>query len=160
MNKALFLDRDGILIKERGNYNYLEEHFQINEQIIPLLQHAAGKGYLLIVITNQGGVEKKIYKASDIHQIHDKIKNYFENLSIVFTDFFHCEHHNTLSQCICRKPDSLMIEKACAIYDVDPNISFMVGDKETDKQAGEKVGVTGIQINANTTISNYKQLIN
>jgi len=159
MNKALFLDRDGILIKERGDYNYLDKHFKINHKITPLLQFALKNQFLLIVITNQGGVEKGLYAHKEIEIMHEKISNYFLPLGIMFTDFFHCEHHDSLSSCICRKPSSLMIEKACAVYNINPKASYMIGDKETDKKVGERVGAKGIQIRANTTVNNYHKII-
>ncbi len=150
MNKALFLDRDGVLIKERGDYNFLDEHFILNENIIPLLQLAQKKNYLLIVITNQGGIAKGLYDHKHVKKMHGHISEALKKHKIEILDYFYCPHHSTIEKCLCRKPNSLMLEKATAIHNIDRSKSIMIGDRITDKQAAEKIGIRGVEFKANT----------
>ncbi|HLG33802.1 MAG TPA: HAD-IIIA family hydrolase, partial [Bacteroidia bacterium] len=73
MNKAVFLDRDGVLIRERGDYNYLPEHFIINDGVAEALRMLQQKKFLLVVVSNQSGVAKGIYSHEVIQSFHDKL---------------------------------------------------------------------------------------
>ena len=157
MNKALFLDRDGVLnfgIKGSG-YTYLVEDFFLLEHSIPTLKKYQSKGYLLIVITNQGGISKGIYNKKDVENIHSEMIQTFLKNGVQIDDIYFCPHHNKIENCLCRKPKSIMLEKAIAKYDIDVTNSFMVGDSITDIQAAENVGLKGILINENEPLSNY-----
>ena len=154
-NKALFLDRDGVIINERGDYNYLPKHAIINETIVPLLKEAQEHNYLLIVITNQGGISKGLYTNKEVEKIHKIIEQKLGEVSIVIHEFFYCPHHDSIEKCICRKPNSQLLEKAISIYNIDPIQSFMIGDKETDVQAAQKLGIKGIRIQPNSTINGF-----
>jgi D-glycero-D-manno-heptose 1,7-bisphosphate phosphatase len=158
MNKAIFLDRDGILIKERGDYNYRDEHLEIVEGIAEALFELQKKGYLFIVITNQGGIGKGMYTNKRVKEIHAQLKAFFSSYRVIIKDFFYCPHHPQSSHCICRKPDSLMLEKAMALYNIDAAQSYFVGDNERDKLAGEKAGIKSILIPSNADLREYMTL--
>lgn len=150
-NKALFLDRDGVLIEETGGYNYRMDQVKMIEAIYPLLQHAQKKGYLFIMITNQGGIDKKMFGHADVHRINDFILAELEKNAIHIKSIYYCPHHSEVSLCICRKPNSGMLEKALAKYDIDATKSYMIGDHERDILAAEKAGVKGIKVEPNQT---------
>ena len=78
--------------------------------------------------------------------------NEFTKNTISISEIYYCIHHPDVSACICRKPDSLFVEKALARFDIDPQKSYFIGDKERDVEAGEKAGVTGILIEANVSL--------
>ena len=63
--KALFLDRDGIINRERGDYTWLPEQFVFTENLFPFLKKMMAEGYVVVVITNQGGIAKEIYEKGD-----------------------------------------------------------------------------------------------
>src|SRR5947207_2404122 len=113
MNKAIFLDRDGVINKERGDYNYLLEDFILNDIAEPLLEFQK-RGYLLIVISNQSGIGKGLYTHEQVDYLHLHLQRVLKNKGITLTEIYYCPHHPTTSNCLCRKPDSLLLEKAIA----------------------------------------------
>jgi D-glycero-D-manno-heptose 1,7-bisphosphate phosphatase len=151
MNKAIFLDRDGVINVERG-YTHKIEDFVILPDVVEHLQLFLKKGYLLIVVTNQSGVAKNLYTQEDVETVHSFLTNELTKSNIHLSEIYYCIHHPDVSKCICRKPDSLFVEKALARFNIDPALSFFIGDKERDIQAAEKAGVQGILIPANTPL--------
>ena len=151
MKKAVFLDRDGVINVERG-YTHRLEDFVILPDLIEVLQLLQNNGYLLIVVSNQSGIAKGLYKQSDVETIHQFMLNEFTKSGIRLSEIYYCVHHPDVSRCICRKPDSLFIEKALARFDIDAKQSYFIGDKERDVEAGEKAGVKGILIEANISL--------
>ncbi len=149
MKKGLLLDRDGILIKERGEYNYLHEHFIPLKENIPFLKEMQQQGYLLMVVTNQGGIAKGLYTHEDLHLFHQMMINYFHKKGIEFSKIYYCPHHPDISACLCRKPGHLLIQKAISEFNLSPQESIMIGDKPTDIIAAENAGVKGLLVEPN-----------
>lgn len=147
--KAAFLDRDGIINVERGDYTWLVEHFKFTHGLFPFLRNLREKGYELIVITNQGGINKGLYEKEDVEYLHEYMKKELEKEGIDLLDVYYCPHHDKFQKCLCRKPGSQMIEKAIAVHGIDPASSFMIGDKQRDADAGERAGVKGIVVEPN-----------
>src|SRR5829696_1830100 len=110
MTRAAFLDRDGVLIKERGDYNYLPEHFIINDGVTQALKYLQEKNYLLIVISNQSGVAKNVYSIETIEQFHQKMIDKLSEGGIKFSEIYYCPHHPEAGLCLCRKPLALLFE--------------------------------------------------
>lgn len=158
MNKAVFLDRDGVINFERG-YTYRLEDFKILPGVFDSLRAFQTAGFLLVVVSNQSGIAKGLYKQSDVEQLHAFLKDECKREGIVFSEIYYCVHHPDVSACICRKPDSLFVEKALARFDIDPAKSFFIGDKERDVAAAEKAGVKGILIEANTSLKHLHSFI-
>lgn len=159
MNKAIFLDRDGVINKERGFTHRLED-FEILPGLIDALKLFKQKGYLLIVVSNQSGVAQNLYKQEEVEVLHKFMSAEFTKNEIKIEEIYYCIHHPTVSNCICRKPDSLFIEKSLARFSIDPSTSFFIGDKDRDIEAAQKAGVTGILIQANTPLLTIMNQIN
>jgi D-glycero-D-manno-heptose 1,7-bisphosphate phosphatase len=151
MNKAVFLDRDGVINVERG-YTHRIEDFVILPDLVEHLQLFLEKGYLIIVVSNQSGVAKKLYTQEDVEVIHSFLTNELTKSNIQLSEIYYCIHHPDVSKCICRKPDSLFVEKALARFNIDPAASYFIGDKDRDIEAAEKAGVKGILIEANSPL--------
>jgi D-glycero-D-manno-heptose 1,7-bisphosphate phosphatase len=151
MNKAVFLDRDGVINVERG-YTHRLEDFTILPDLIEVLQLLQKKNYLLIVISNQSGIAKGLYKQSEVEVLHKYMIDEFAKNGITLSEIYYCIHHPDISNCICRKPDSLFVEKALARFNIDASKSYFIGDKERDTEAAEKGGVKGILIEANISL--------
>lgn len=149
MNKAVFLDRDGVLIRERGDYNYLPEHFIINDGVVEALQILQQKNFLLIVVSNQSGVAKGIYTNEAVQQFHDKLSAELKMDGIIFSEMYFCPHHPDVSLCLCRKPLSLMLEKALARFQINPAESILIGDAQRDIDAAQSAGVKSFLIKPN-----------
>ena len=155
MNKAILLDRDGVVIQERGAYNYLPEHVSIVEGIEKFMQTYRDKGFEFIIISNQGGIERGYYEHSHVKELHRIIAGHLASYGIFFRDWFYCPHHDKVSKCLCRKPGSLMIEKALAKHRLDLKNSLFIGDKDTDVEAGKKAGVHTLRITPNDDLNKY-----
>ena len=155
MNKAILLDRDGVIIRERGDYTFRPDDVFFNDDIVDALKIFRDKGFLLIIISNQGGIGKGLYSTGDASNIHKIIRQFFKSYQVTITDILFCPHHPSTSLCICRKPDSLLIEKALAMYHIDPEKSFFIGDSERDSEAALKAGIKAIKINPNDDLHLY-----
>ena len=149
MNKCIFLDRDGVINRERGDYTYRIEDFNINEGVLESIQILKESGYLLIVITNQAGISRNIYTREQMDLCHEYMK---KELNYLLDDIFYCPYHPTVSNSLSRKPDSLMLEKAMAKYDLDPAYCWMIGDAERDVVAAHTRGIKTIKIGRPTEI--------
>ena len=153
MNKAIFLDRDGVINRKgKSYYIFREEEFTFNKGVTEALRYFSDKGYLLIVITNQGGIAKGIYNKAQLEKLHKFMKDKFEKANVYLTDIFYCPHHPDISACECRKPGSLLFEKAIKKHSIDVRKSFMIGDSEIDIIAAQKVGIKAIRIPVNGNI--------
>jgi D-glycero-D-manno-heptose 1,7-bisphosphate phosphatase len=143
MQKAIFLDRDGIINVERGDYVWLLEDFKIVPGIIEVLSELKKHGFLLVVVTNQAGIAKGVYTKEQMQACHD----YFQKESGGLIDhFYYAAGHPSVSESLMRKPDSLMWEKAMAKFSIDPAKSWMVGDKERDLLPAKKFGIKTIRV--------------
>jgi len=160
MKKALFLDRDGV-INHNGNHYYVYriEDFQFIPGIFDVVKEFQNKNYLVIVITNQSGIAKGEYSPKHVKKVHDYMVNKFSLHGISITNIYYCPHHPSKSNCLCRKPDSLMLEKAIARYKLNPGYSFLIGDSERDIQAAKKAGVKGILVKKNIPLEENKDIL-
>ena len=150
MNKAVFLDRDGVINRKgSGYYIFRVEEFSFNKGVKEALKYFISKGYLLIIITNQGGIARGIFSISHLEKLHNYMIQQLKESDIEITDIYYCPHHPDVSPCLCRKPGTLLFEQAITKYDIDPKASFMIGDSDIDIQAAEKMGIKGILIPTN-----------
>jgi D-glycero-D-manno-heptose 1,7-bisphosphate phosphatase len=155
MNKAVFLDRDGVINRKGSSYYvFREEEFILNRGVTDALKYFISKGYLLIIITNQGGIAKGIYTITHLNKLHNYMIQKLKASNIDLTDIYFCPHHPDISQCLCRKPGTLLFEQAIAKYKIDAKNSFLIGDSEIDIQAAEKMGIKGILIPTNGNMMN------
>jgi D-glycero-D-manno-heptose 1,7-bisphosphate phosphatase len=152
MKKAVFLDRDGVLNRELDDYAWKLEDFHILPDVLPALQQLQKKGYMLIVITNQGGIGKELFTFEDVERVHGYLRETLAKGGVKLDEIYYCFHHPISGSCICRKPDSLLVEKAMARFNIDADKSYFIGDKERDILAGKKAGVKGILIEQNTSL--------
>jgi D-glycero-D-manno-heptose 1,7-bisphosphate phosphatase len=129
--KTVFIDRDGTLIEEVNFLHKVEElrFFTFTTEAIRLLKES---GFLIIVVTNQSGIGRKIFEESAMHEIHEKIQ---EELSDKLDEFYFCPHLPD-EGCACRKPNLGMIETACANFPIDLENSWIIGDKAIDIETG------------------------
>jgi D-glycero-D-manno-heptose 1,7-bisphosphate phosphatase len=143
--KAIFLDRDGVLNHDKVDYVYTIEAFKIFDGVAEALQLLKGLGYKLIIITNQSGIAKGIYTEKDVLACFDYLQAQTGNC---IDEMYFCPHHPKFDTvCECRKPGHKMISDALQKYDIDPSQSYMIGDAQRDITAGNNAGVTTIHIN-------------
>jgi len=152
MDKAMFLDRDGIINRELGRYVTSVDEFEILPTVAEALTLAAEAGFLLIIVSNQGGIAKGLYTMRDVLEMQNSLEVRLKKKGTSITEGYYCPHHPDLGKCICRKPSPLMLQKAIARFDIDPGRSFLIGDSGRDIAAAEGAGVRGILLPSNTDI--------
>ncbi|MDF9800386.1 D-glycero-D-manno-heptose 1,7-bisphosphate phosphatase [Catalinimonas alkaloidigena] len=129
MTKCIFLDRDGVINRDRVDYAYDLSHFEILAGVPQALVKLKKAGYLLVVVTNQSGIAKDIYTREDMRACHQYMH---EQTDHVIDAVYYAPHHPSVTESLTRKPDTLMFEKAIARFGIDPGKSWMIGDKERD----------------------------
>ena len=142
-NKAVFLDRDGVLNNETGDYVWKLDEFIVSPGVPESLARLKAAGYYLVVVTNQAGIAKGLYKAADVHACHTKLQ---AACGDALDALYFSDAHPSVSESILRKPDSGMFEKAVARFGLDPARCWVVGDRYRDMEAGAKIGVRGIMV--------------
>ena len=111
-NKAIFLDRDGVINHDPGDYTRSLEEFKILPTVFETLKKLDDAGYLLVLITNQGGIAKGLYSHDDVNEIHTYLREKCIERGFRLTDVYYSPHHPVFGESLSRKPGSLMIEKA------------------------------------------------
>lgn len=144
MNKAIFLDRDGTINIEK-NYLYKIESFEFIKGVPQTIKILNENDYKAIVITNQSGVARNFYTESDIKTLHDYINNELKKYNASIDDFYYCPHHPD-HKCMCRKPNIGLFLNAIEKWNIDCNLSYVVGDKITDLIPGKKLGMKTILV--------------
>ena len=143
---ALFLDRDGVINVDK-EYVSKPEHFTFIDGIFELCRMANRIGYLIIVVTNQAGIGRGYYTENDFLKLTDWMTRVFKSKGVVIDKVYFCPFHPEYGighykvDSPCRKPAPGMIYQAVNEFDVDLVKSVLVGDKETDIQAGIAAGV-------------------
>ncbi|MDN3580672.1 D-glycero-alpha-D-manno-heptose-1,7-bisphosphate 7-phosphatase [Mucilaginibacter flavus] len=151
--KAVFLDRDGVLNQEMGDYVRRFEDFHVLDNF-DALKTLQDKGYMLLVATNQGGLAKGWYTEDELAKMHNHLREVYADHGVTITDFFYCPHHpNFTGDCDCRKPKPGLLLQGITKYNIDPALSYFIGDRERDVEAGTAAGVKGILIDSDQPIS-------
>jgi D-glycero-D-manno-heptose 1,7-bisphosphate phosphatase len=137
-NKALFLDRDGVVNKD-VYYAHKPEQIEFCNGIFDLCRRALDKGYLIIVTTNQAGIAKGHFKEKDVQDLNQWMKEQFGKRGIIVSAIYYCPFHKAgviedyKRDDNCRKPRPGMFLEAAEEFDIDFSRSLMVGDKPSDR---------------------------
>jgi D-glycero-D-manno-heptose 1,7-bisphosphate phosphatase len=146
MNKALFLDRDGVINYDSG-YTHKIHGFTFKQDVFSFVKEFYDKGYLIFIITNQSGIARGYYTIDQFNQLTAHIHSVFKenNINITKTYFSPYHIHGVIPEftrhSACRKPGSGMIFQAKQEYNIDLSQSVLIGDQETDIQAGKNAGI-------------------
>ncbi len=156
MRRAFFIDRDGVINSDEGHYYiHRKEDFVFNPNIEQALAAIKKAGFLLVLITNQGGVAKGEYTEQDIQDVHVFMQKHLQKFHAHFDAIYYCPHHNSVPACDCRKPKPGMILKAANDLNIDISQSYLIGDSSRDIEAGEAAGLKqSYLVNKNTSIYN------
>ncbi len=142
--KAVFLDRDGTIIK---NVPYLNNPDEIEflTGVIEGLKILVNNGFSLFVVTNQSGVSRGFIKIQKLEEIHTKIKNILRENGIDIKEIVYCPHHPD-DNCNCRKPKTGMIDNILKKYKIDLRNSYLIGDKDEDIILAKNTGIKSISV--------------
>ncbi len=145
-NKAVFLDRDGVINEDYGFVHRIED-FHIYPEVFPALKKLQKAGYKLLIVTNQSGIAVGYYTEEDFKKLTKHMLLVFEKEGIKIDKVYYCPHHpegiipELTMKCDCRKPESGMIRQGIKEFNIDPSRSFLIGDKENDIKAAHKEGI-------------------
>jgi D-glycero-D-manno-heptose 1,7-bisphosphate phosphatase len=148
---AVFLDRDGTLLEEAGYLDRLERlvFFPYSVDAVRLLNRA---GLAVIVITNQAGIARGIFKEAFVAEAHRHVASRLGEGGARIDAFYYCPHHPEAvieayrQSCDCRKPNPGLFTRAAREHDLALDRSFVVGDRWHDLEAGRRVGARGILV--------------
>lgn len=145
--KAVFLDRDGVINVRLPGDRYVTrwEEFSFHEGVAEALRLLAAAGYLLVVVTNQRGIGRGLMTEGDLEEIHRRMRLVLAREGVALDAVLHCPH-DIAEGCRCRKPAPGMFEEAMRLLPIVRSGSLVVGDSETDLEAGRAAGVEGILI--------------
>ena len=143
MDKALFIDRDGVLNQDNG-YTFKVSDLKILDGVIEGLKAVQDLKYKIFIITNQSGIARGFFTSRDLQHFMKTFLMILEDSDIFITDYFYCPHHiegvlaEFTKSCECRKPKPGMIMQAKKKYNLDLSRSVLIGDKESDILAGKE----------------------
>ncbi len=151
LRPAIFLDRDGTMNEDVG---YLSELSQLTlyPWAIDAVRLFNRAGYAVVVVTNQGGIGRRMIRPEFVGELHAEIAARLGRGGAHVDGWYHCPHHPAALidelrvDCRCRKPEPGMVLDAVADLGLDPTRSWVIGDKWLDVQLGQRVGARGILV--------------
>ncbi len=140
MMKAIFLDRDGTIVKDK---NYLSDpaHLEWMPGAVKGLKKLKSLGFEFFLITNQSGIGRGYFSVTQLEQVHARLNEMMQEEGLgEFLAIEYCPHAPEFD-CPCRKPKPEMIEKLLSKFKIDPKVSWMIGDKDIDALCGKNAKV-------------------
>lgn len=151
LRPAVFLDRDGTLNEDVGYLSALS-HLTLYPWAIDAVRLLNRAGYLVVIVTNQGGIGRRVIEASFLPVLHAEFDRRFADAGAHVDGWYFCPHHpealidDLRALCDCRKPATGMALAAARDLGIDLSRSWMIGDKWGDVQFGQRVGARSILI--------------
>jgi D-glycero-D-manno-heptose 1,7-bisphosphate phosphatase len=148
---AIFLDRDGTIIRE-VDYLCAVEQVEVLPGVTQALRLLRERGFKLVMVTNQSVIARGGLSEAGLSEIHAALSARLSADGASLDAIYYCPHHPTegigefLVSCDCRKPNTGMIDRAAHDLDLDPGRSYVVGDQMTDVELARKVGAGAILI--------------
>ncbi len=152
MNRAVFLDRDGVINQEPPHYAHKPEQMILIPKSSEAIKLLNKNNFLIVVVSNQAGVAKGYYSEKDVVLFNKLMENKCQEQGAKIDAIYCCYHHPDAKilkyriNCDCRKPKPGMLKIAERELNIDLKQSFMVGDKKSDIEAGKSVGCNTIMV--------------
>ncbi len=145
MKPAIFLDRDGVIIKNRPDYVRVWEDVTIYPQALAALVEISHLPYPIVVVTNQSAVSRGLISLDDAWEINRHLVERVNQAGGRIDAFYMCPHA-PWDECQCRKPKPGLIFQAADELGIDLSQSFMIGDALTDLEAALAAGVPRVAL--------------
>ena len=149
--KTVFLDRDGVINKERSDYIKSISELEIFPNVAKNIELLKNAGFLVVVITNQSAINRGLITHKTVDQIHDSIQNYLKTNGTSIDGFFYCPHKPN-ENCNCRKPKPGLLHQAILELNIDPKSSWMIGDNNSDIDTATSIGYKAIKLSKNFSL--------
>lgn len=148
--RAVFLDRDGVLIDDVGPVADAQR-IRIRREAAAALVSLKAAGFRLVGVSNQAVVARGLASEADVVRVQEEVERRLQRQGAPALDaFYFCPHHPEATDpryrqsCDCRKPSPGLVLTACRDLDIDPTASFMVGDRLSDIEAGQRAGCRAV----------------
>jgi D-glycero-D-manno-heptose 1,7-bisphosphate phosphatase len=146
MKRALFLDRDGVINRERPDYVKSWDEFEFLQGVISSLELLACLPWPILVVTNQSAIGRGLVRMETVDYIHSCLQRLTAATGGRIDRFYVCPHRPE-DHCDCRKPKPGLLRQAAADYDLDLTQCIFIGDSVTDATAAQAVGARCILVN-------------
>lgn len=144
--RALFLDRDGVIVRDVG-FPHKKEHLNLCDGIVHLLLKAQSLGYRLIVVTNQSGLARGLFSIEEYEKFSKDLSDLLHHNGVHDLKTYYCPHHiegvikKWAVDCNCRKPNPGLINRAARELNISKSASILIGDRLSDLQAASAAGL-------------------
>ena len=153
-NRCVFFDRDGLVNASPGAERYVLcwEKFHLLPEFVVVLRVVRAHGYQAVIVTNQRAVARGLVRAAEVEAMHRSLRDLlWKSYSLDLLDVAYCPHD--VGECECRKPAPGMLKAMALKHGLDLAASWMVGDAETDIEAGRRAGCRTIRVNGDEAVS-------
>ena len=162
LNRAIFLDRDGTLIREAG-YPQRRENLHIYPRAFEAARQINESGILAIVITNQSAVARGLLTEKQLQRLHRDLRDMFQKKGARLDAFYYCPHHpegdgDYKQACQCRKPEPGLLFQAAQDFQIDLGASHLIGDRLLDVEAAHRAGCGSVLVKSGYGRTELKSL--
>jgi len=138
MQRGVFLDRDGTIARDVSYCSSVED-FEIFSDVPRAISLLNGRGFKVIVVTNQSGIARGYFTRETLEQIHGKMVAELAAQNARVDGIYYCPHHPD-ENCQCRKPGNKMFRQASREHNINIAASYVIGDRDMDLRAGQSLG--------------------
>lgn len=152
---AIFIDRDGTINKLNGHIKSQSE-VHLLDGVAEAIRRLNKSGFLVIAITNQPVIARGETSITELNRIHARIEMELSKHGALLDEIYFCPHHPDSGfdgeipelkvNCICRKPKTGLVQKACSDFRIDLSQSWMIGDSWRDVKLAENVGIKSLKV--------------
>ena len=163
MERAVFLDRDGTIVEDVG-YPHERSKVKFLPRVSKAIKLLNENGFKVIVITNQAGVARGYFTEETVREINRYVQESLAKQGAFIDMIYYCPHHiegiieEYSKECYCRKPNPGMIEQAVLEFGIDLKNSFVIGDKISDIEAGQRAGCKTILLAGENHLNNERKI--
>jgi len=146
MKRAVFLDRDGVITQDPPHYAHRLDQLKLISKSAEAIKLLNKNNFKVIIVSNQSGVARGYYQEKGLMKFNCALKKELKKEDAYIDAIYYCPHHPEAKierykiNCNCRKPNPGMLKKAAKELNIDMKLSFMIGDKLSDIEAGKRAG--------------------
>lgn len=156
---VLFVDRDGTLIEEPADFQVDRlEKVRLVEGVIPAMLELKAHGFRFVMVSNQDGLGTPAFPQADFERCQEHVLALFSSQGLEFDEVFICPHLPE-DGCDCRKPRSGLLTRFLAASRIDMQRSAVIGDRTTDEELAERIGIRSFRIDSASPASSWQRVV-